>query len=169
MDVWDTQVQMFFAADATILQVYNRAMDNGLWSFDICDRVFDGHGERLGEQARVVDLPAQPSQRRELTIRTSDISVYRKCLNKFPSLHVADGKQRPGEIAIWVELAFLDAWQALDQLNAQTHRLLQATSQLTERLGVLQAAFPADVMERLKRLERHGGIVSSGTDAGFEC
>ena len=83
MDVWDTQVQMFFAADATILQVYNRAMDNWLWSFDICDRVFDGHGERLNEQARVVDLPAQPSQRRELTIRTSDISVYRKCLEKF--------------------------------------------------------------------------------------
>ena len=44
-----------------------------------------------------------------------------------------------------------------------------ADRQLTERLGVLQAAFPADVMERLKRLERHGGIVPSGTDAGFEC
>lgn len=154
----DTHIQMVAPAKATVLQVYNRATDSWLPSFDMCVRVFDGEGRRLDESVCVADLPSQPRMRPQLTIKTADVAMYRKCVERFPSLHDAAENPGAGHMTIWVRICFLDAWKALDQLNAETHRLWRATSQLTERLRVLGADFPADLRYRLERLEVECGL-----------
>ena len=83
----DTHIQMVAPAKATVLQVYNRATDSWLPSFDMCVRVFDGEGRRLDESVCVADLPSQPRMRPQLTIKTADVTMYRKCVERFPSLH----------------------------------------------------------------------------------
>ena len=121
---------MVVPAGVTVLQVYNQATDSWMPFFDICARLFDAQGARLQESLPIADLPAQRGIPPQITIKTADVPMYRRCVQRFPSFHDSDEPQYPGQVRIWIRICFLDAWKVLEQLYAETSRFSRVVDQL---------------------------------------
>ena len=163
MNESDTHIQMVVPAGAMVLQVYNQATDSWTPSFDICARLSSTQGARLHESMPIADLPAQQGMPQQVTIKTADVSMYRRFVERFPSLHDSDRLQYSGQLRIWVRICFLDAWKVLDQLYAETTHLWRALDKLGEKCRALETALHDDMRGRLERLQIHCGLTAADT------